>query len=50
MRYTKYHGLGNDYLVMRPTDLDVEPDIRQVRRICDRNFGIGSDGILPRVS
>jgi diaminopimelate epimerase len=46
MRYTKYHGLGNDYLVMRPDDLGAEPGGRQVRRICDRNFGIGSDGIL----
>ena len=46
MKYTKYHGLGNDYLVMHPTDLGAEPDVSRVRRICDRNFGIGSDGIL----
>jgi diaminopimelate epimerase len=44
MRFSKYHGLGNDYLVMDEMDLMQRPD--QVRIICDRNFGIGSDGIL----
>jgi diaminopimelate epimerase len=44
MRFSKYHGLGNDYLVMDEMDLMQRPD--RVRIICDRNFGIGSDGIL----
>lgn len=46
MKYVKYHGLGNDYIVIRPTDTDGDLDPRQVRLICDRNYGVGSDGIL----
>jgi diaminopimelate epimerase len=43
------HGLGNDYLVMDPAELDfvLTPDC--VRRICDRHWGVGSDGILTPV-
>ena len=46
MNFAKYHALGNDYLVMNPADQpgDLTPD--QIRLICHRNFGIGSDGIL----
>jgi diaminopimelate epimerase len=46
MRYTKYHGLGNDYIVIRPEALDVDLTTDAISRICHRNFGIGSDGIL----
>ena len=46
MKYVKYHALGNDYLVMRPTDFDRPPDARYVQLICHRNYGVGSDGIL----
>ena len=46
MRYTKYHGLGNDYIVIRPEHLDGDLATAVINRICHRNFGIGSDGIL----
>ena len=46
MDFKKYHGLGNDYLVIDPNVQDVELTPEVVRLICDRNFGIGSDGIL----
>ena len=46
MKFTKYHALGNDYLVMDPADLPAPLTVEQVRVICHRNFGIGSDGIL----
>ena len=46
MKFTKYHALGNDYLVMNPAGLAGQLSSEQVRRICHRNFGIGSDGIL----
>ncbi|MFH1718802.1 MAG: diaminopimelate epimerase [Planctomycetota bacterium] len=44
--FRKYHGLGNDYLVIDPCvhDVDLTPDA--IRLICDRNFGVGADGIL----
>lgn len=45
MKFTKYHGLGNDYLVIQENNV-AELEIGQIQRICDRNYGIGSDGIL----
>jgi diaminopimelate epimerase len=44
--FYKYHALGNDYLVLNPSDLVGELDALQIQRICHRNFGVGSDGIL----
>lgn len=48
MRFYKYHALGNDYIVMNPADFPgwTAPTIEQIRVICHRNFGAGSDGIL----
>ena len=48
MRFHKYHALGNDYIVLDPSDFPSwkAPDTAQIRVICHRNFGIGSDGIL----
>jgi diaminopimelate epimerase len=45
MRFSKYHALGNDYVVMAP-DAAGELTAEMIRRICHRNYGIGSDGIL----
>ncbi|HXQ81787.1 MAG TPA: diaminopimelate epimerase [Opitutaceae bacterium] len=48
MRFHKYHALGNDYIVLDPADFPLwtRPSEAQVRVICHRNFGVGSDGIL----
>jgi len=46
VKYSKYHALGNDYLVITPQDLAFELTPEKIERICHRNFGIGSDGIL----
>jgi len=46
MRFYKYHGLGNDYIVLDPADIGSLLTESQVRLICHRNYGIGSDGIL----
>lgn len=46
MKFSKYHALGNDYLVIDPADGFDALSIDQVRVICHRNFGAGSDGIL----
>lgn len=40
------HGLGNDYLVMDPRELTFKLTSKNVQRICDRHWGLGSDGIL----
>ncbi len=44
--FSKGHGLGNDYIVMDQADLRAPLSEDAVRRICDRNWGVGSDGIL----
>jgi diaminopimelate epimerase len=44
--FAKGHGLGNDYIVMDQADLRAPLSEDAVRRICDRNWGVGSDGIL----
>jgi diaminopimelate epimerase len=44
--FVKGHGLGNDYIVIDAADLPTALTPRQVARICDRNWGVGSDGIL----
>jgi diaminopimelate epimerase len=46
MKFFKYHALGNDYIVMDPRDLPAPLTTEQVKTICHRNFGVGSDGIL----
>jgi diaminopimelate epimerase len=47
--FAKGHGLGNDYLVVDQADLPGPLSERAIIRICDRNWGVGSDGILLRV-
>ncbi len=46
MRFSKYHGLGNDYIVLNPDEVGDELTEGQIRLICHRNYGVGSDGIL----
>ena len=49
MRFYKYHALGNDYIVCDPVDFPQwknGPSVDEIRVICHRNFGVGSDGIL----
>ena len=46
MRFVKYHAIGNDYLVIRPQDIDGNMQRATIERICHRHYGIGSDGIL----
>lgn len=42
----KYHGLGNDYLVLDPNKNEINLNEKIIKLICHRNFGAGSDGIL----
>src|SRR5687768_3827369 len=44
--FAKGHGLGNDYLVIEEADLPGPLSEPAIVRICDRNWGVGSDGIL----
>lgn len=44
--FTKYHGLGNDYIVIEPLPSGLSLTERQIRTICRPHYGVGSDGIL----
>jgi diaminopimelate epimerase len=51
MRFAKYHGLGNDFLVVdlrtaSPELTAAAQDPQHVVRLCDRQFGVGGDGVL----
>ena len=47
--FAKGHGLGNDYVVMAQADLKAPLSPTAIQRICDRNWGVGGDGILLSV-
>lgn len=46
IRFTKMHGLGNDFVVFDAVNQQVTLDETQLRAIADRRFGIGCDQIL----
>jgi diaminopimelate epimerase len=50
MRFSKWHGLGNDYLLVERADVGRPLGPALVRRLCDYHVGIGSDGILEILS
>jgi diaminopimelate epimerase len=45
-RFTKMHGLGNDFVVFDATRTPVELSTQQLRHLADRRFGIGCDQVL----
>jgi diaminopimelate epimerase len=44
--FVKGHGLGNDYIVMEEASLPRPLSAAEIGLVCDRNWGVGSDGIL----
>jgi diaminopimelate epimerase len=46
MKFEKWTALGNDYLIVEAAALPWELTPGRIKRICDRPFGVGSDGIL----
>lgn len=46
MRFWKYHGLGNDFVLVDGHKGDVAIDNDWCVRMCDRHFGVGGDGVL----
>lgn len=46
LEFTKAHGAGNDFIMIddRSGDLDLAPEA--VEFLCDRNFGVGADGLI----
>ena len=47
MRFTKMHGIGNDYVYVNCFEEPLPADPAELaRRVSDRHFGIGSDGLI----
>ena len=45
MKFTKMHGIGNDYILIDAREMDKDWS-KLALAMCDRHFGVGSDGIL----
>jgi diaminopimelate epimerase len=50
MKLSKWHALGNDYLLVERAELPAPLTPERVRKLCDYHFGVGSDGILEVLS
>ena len=46
LRFSKMHGLGNDFVVIDACSQQVALTPQQIRRIADRHFGVGCDQLL----
>ena len=46
MRFWKYHGIGNDFVLLDNFDGNANKDPSWVTSVCDRRIGVGADGIL----
>lgn len=42
----KYHGAGNDFVMIDGISHEITISCEQVRKLCHRNFGIGADGLI----
>lgn len=47
--FVKTHAIGNEYLVFNGEEINFKLTKKTIQRICNVNFGIGSDGILLKV-
>jgi diaminopimelate epimerase len=46
MQFFKYHGTGNDFIMIDNREDSWQPTSEEVASLCDRHFGIGADGLI----
>ena len=46
MKFTKMQGIGNDYIYVNCFEETVENPEKVAKKISDRHFGVGSDGLV----
>ncbi len=44
--FQKYHGTGNDFILIDDRKSQMQWGVNQVKELCDRHFGIGADGLI----
>jgi diaminopimelate epimerase len=46
MEFYKYQGTGNDFIIIDNRKNQIELSKDQIKKVCDRRFGIGADGLM----
>jgi diaminopimelate epimerase len=46
MRFTKMHGIGNDYIYVNGFEQTLKDPAETARRVSDRHYGVGGDGLI----
>lgn len=46
MKFWKYHGLGNDFIIINNMECKTPMDGNTAEKLCHRRFGIGADGVI----
>ena len=46
LEFVKYHGAGNDFILMDGRNIKTELSTENIARLCHRHFGIGADGLI----
>lgn len=47
--FVKSHGLGNEYIVLAEENINFELTSAAIKRLCDTNYGLGTDGVLLKI-
>jgi diaminopimelate epimerase len=48
-RFVKSHGLGNEYIIFDSENISFQMNEKNINKLCNVHFGIGSDGILLKI-
>jgi diaminopimelate epimerase len=46
INFHKYHGAGNDFIMINNLKNDINLESEYIKTLCDRHFGIGADGLI----
>lgn len=46
INFAKYHGAGNDFILINALDTKITLTKKQIEHMCHRRFGIGADGLM----
>ena len=46
LKFCKYQGTGNDFIIVKQSEIDGVTYSSLAKNVCDRRFGIGADGMI----